>query len=60
MTSKLRWIYKTIIKSHDKYEYEYFYVRINGQYKYCTQDLKTAEDFVIRYAEKNNIKNIYK
>lgn len=59
METKLRWIYKTKIKSH-KYEYDYFYVRINGSYKYCTQILKDAEEYVIRYGERNNIKDIYK
>lgn len=59
-TKELRWIYPTKVKNKYGDVYEYFYVRRNRQYLYCTQDLKTAEDFVIRYAKKNNIKNIYK
>ena len=57
--TKLRWIYNTKIKSR-KYEYDYFYVRINGSYKYCTQNLKDAEEYVIRYGQKNNLQDIYK
>lgn len=57
--TNLRWIYKTKIKSR-KYEYDYFYVRINGRYKYCTQNLKNAEEYVIRYGQKNNLQDIYK
>lgn len=57
---KLRWIYPTKVKNKYGDIYEYYYVRRNRQYLYCSQNKKDAEDFVLRYAEKNNLKNIYK
>ena len=60
MEIKLKWIYPTKVKNKYGYIYNYFYVRRNRQYLYSSQRLEDAQDFVIRYAQKNNIKNIYK
>ena len=60
MEIKLKWIYPTKVKNKYGNIYNYFYVRRNRQYLYSSQRLEDAQDFVIRYAEKNNIKNIYK
>ena len=58
--TNLRYIYKTKVISRYGVPYYYFNVKINREYKYCTRNLKHAEEFVLRYAEKNNLKNIYK
>ncbi len=55
-----RYIYRITVVSRYGVPYDYFNVRINREYKYCTRYLKHAEEFVLRYAEKNNLKNIYK
>ena len=60
MEKQLKWIYPTKVKNKYGTIYEYFYVRRNRQYLYSSQRLEDAQDFVIRFAEKNNIKNIYK
>ena len=56
----LKWIRLKSIKHKTGAIYQYYYVIIKGEYKYCSRKLKDAEDFVIQYAQKNNIKNIYK
>ena len=60
MEKQLKWIYPTKVKNKYGNVYEYFFVRRNRKYLYCSQNLKDAEDFVIRFAEKNNIQNIYR
>ena len=60
MEKQLKWIYPTVVKNKYGNVYRYFYVRRNRQYLYSSQRLEDAQDFVIRFAEKNNIKNIYK
>lgn len=60
MEKQLKWIYPTKVKNKYGTIYEYFYVRRNRQYLYSSQRLEDAQDFVIRYAEKNNIQNIYR
>lgn len=60
MEKQLKWIYPTKVKNKYGTIYEYFYVRRNRQYLYSSQRLEDAQDFVIRFAKKNNIKNIYR
>ena len=60
MEKQLKWIYPTKVKNKYGTIYEYFYVRRNRQYLYSSQRLEDAQDFVIRFAKKNNLKNIYK
>ena len=60
MEKQLKWIYPTKVKNKYGNIYEYFYVRRNRQYLYSSQRLEDAQDFVIRFAKKNNIQNIYK
>ena len=60
MKKQLKWIYPTKVKNKYGTIYEYFYVRRNRQYLYSSQRLEDAQDFVIRFAKKNNIENIYK
>lgn len=60
MEKQLKWIYPTKVKNKYGNVYEYFYVRRNRQYLYSSQRLEDAQDFVIQFAKKNNLKNIYK
>ena len=56
-------IYKYITQKRIKHktgnEYYYYYVRVNQKHLYCSRKLKNVEEFLIQYAEKNNL-NIYK
>jgi hypothetical protein len=51
---KYRWIYKTHVKSNGK-SYDIYVVYINDQYKYSSKHLQYAIDFVLNFAQKNNI-----
>jgi len=60
METKVKFIYKKVIKKPNGSEYTYYYFTKNQKHFYCSRKLKNVEDFVIRFAEKNNIQNIYK
>lgn len=58
--TNLKYITKKRIKHKSGVEYFYYYVRLKQKHFYCSRKLKNAEDYLLRYAENNNIKNIYK
>lgn len=49
-----RWIYPQIGNYKGKI-YKNYIVMINQKYMFCSQNLKNCEEFVIRFAKKNNI-----
>lgn len=58
--TNLRYIERKSIKHKNGVEYFYYYVRINQEHKFCTRKLKDAEEFVLRFAEKYNLKKLYR